>query len=299
MNNEAIPLVSVAIITYNQKEYLRECIESVLSQTYANIEIVVADDASTDGTREMLLDYSNAYPVKFNLQLGDINVGITKNSNRAHFSCKGKYIAWMGGDDLMGSKKIEKQVAFMEKNPRCVICYHNLEVFNSETNKTLYYFNEKNKPRSGGFTKSLKYGVFNGACSTMIRRSHAPKNGFDSRLPVASDWLYWLETLEKGGEIEYINQVLGRYRRHKNNVTLYKENNIPQGFLDHLQTCNIMLFKYPRFNSMIFRRYAYALFHARKHVSDYNGIIRASLKIKISLKAFYALLCYYLIRRRF
>ena len=104
-----MPLVSVAIITYNQKEYLRECIESILEQDYDNIEIVVSDDCSTDGTQEMLKEYDRKYPNKFVLKLSDKNQGITQNSNLAHFACSGKYIAWMGGDDLMLPEKIKKK----------------------------------------------------------------------------------------------------------------------------------------------------------------------------------------------
>ena len=95
------PLVSISIITYNQKEYLKDCIESILIQNYDNIEIVIADDCSTDGSQELLNIYKERYPDKFVLKLAKKNRGITKNSNAAHFACSGKYIFIMGGDDLM------------------------------------------------------------------------------------------------------------------------------------------------------------------------------------------------------
>lgn len=238
MNNQ-LPLVSVAIITYNQKEYLKECIESVLEQDYDNIEIVVADDCSTDGTQQMLKEYDRKYPNKFVLKLSDKNQGITKNSNLAHFACSGKYIAWMGGDDLMLPGKIRKQVEYMEKNPDCTICYHNLDVFQSETNETLYFFNQKIKYK-GNVEVSIKHGVFNGACSTMVRKDKAQKAGFNELLPVASDWLYWVESLHNGGTIDYIDEVLGRYRRHKNNVT-NNQDKITQNQIDHLNTLNYIV----------------------------------------------------------
>jgi glycosyltransferase involved in cell wall biosynthesis len=222
MEVKEIPLVSIAIITYNQKEYLKECIESVLEQDYENIEIVVADDCSTDGTQEMLKGYEEKYPNKFVLKLSDRNQGITKNSNLAHFACKGKYIAWMGGDDLMLPGKIRRQVEYMENNPECTICYHNLDVFQSDTNETLYYFNENNK-YEGDVRVVIKYGTFNGGCSNMVRADKVPKNGFNETLPIASDWLFWCECLLNGGTINYIDEVLGRYRRHQKNITAKKK----------------------------------------------------------------------------
>ncbi|EKO3726157.1 glycosyltransferase [Vibrio metschnikovii] len=248
---DTYPLVSIAIITYNQKEYLRECIESCLAQDYPNFEIVVADDCSTDGTQDMLREYKSAYPSKFILRLSEENQGITPNSNAAHFACSGKYIAWMGGDDLMLPGKLTKQVEFMENNPDCTICYHNLDVFDSKTGKTLYFFNNKLK-LNGNMKTAIRYGTFNGACSNIVRAEKTPEHGFDNRLPVASDWLYWVETLSNGGTIDYIDAVLGKYRRHSNNITR-KEKFVTQNELDHLVSCQIMLAKFPQcFNDIIY-----------------------------------------------
>jgi glycosyltransferase involved in cell wall biosynthesis len=285
------PLVSVAIITYNQKEYLRDCIESVLIQDYSNIEIVIADDASTDGTQQMLVEYEKKNPGKFILHLSNKNQGITANSNLAHFACSGKYIAWMGGDDLMLPGKLSKQVDFMEKNPNCSICYHNLDVFDSKSNKTLYYFN-KNNIHEGDIRKSIRFGTFNGACSTMVRTEKAPKDGFNKTLPVASDWLYWIETLANGGEINYLDDVLGRYRRHENNVTA--DNNcttIKQNKIDHLNTCNIILSKYPQHLSDI--KYAFSnRILALRHKAPYLSILLMSIRVKTHIKALGALVVY-------
>ena len=102
------PLVSVAIITYNQKIFLEECIESILLQTYKNIEIIIADDGSSDGTHQLAQNFQENYPdIKFKLALSKLNFGITNNSNLAFENCSGKYIAWMGGDDLMHPKKLK------------------------------------------------------------------------------------------------------------------------------------------------------------------------------------------------
>ncbi|AVQ87627.1 glycosyl transferase 2 family protein [Plesiomonas shigelloides] len=245
-SNEIKPLVSIAIITYNQKEFLKECIESCLAQDYPNLEIVVADDGSTDGTHDLLNDYDRKYPGKFVLRLSKENQGITKNSNAAHFACTGKYVAWIGGDDLMLPSKISKQVEFMERNPDCTISYHDMDVFDSDSNETIYIQSKRVKPREGGIKLYIKHGVFNGACSSMVRRSKAPESGYNELLPVASDWCYWVDALYNGGEIKYIPEILSRYRRHSKNVTAIKDK-IGQNSLDHLNTCNYIITKYPEY----------------------------------------------------
>ncbi|NOF19497.1 glycosyltransferase [Vibrio cholerae] len=284
------PLVSIAIITYNQKEYLRECIESCLSQDYPNIEIVIADDCSTDGTQAMLRDYERAYQNKFVLRLSEKNQGITPNSNAAHFACSGKYIAWMGGDDLMLPGKITKQVNFMENNPDCTICYHNLDVFDSETDETLYFFNNKLK-FNGNIKTAIRYGTFNGACSNMVRAEKTPVHGYEKSLPVASDWLYWVETLSNGGTIDYIDDVLGRYRRHSNNITR-KENFITQNELDHLVSCQIMLAKFPQYFNDIMFIYSKRILGLR-HKLNYLTCLWRSFCLSPSIKVVFGLGVYF------
>lgn len=291
MNEKQKPLVSIAIITYNQREFLRECIESCLLQDYENTEIVVADDASTDGTQDMLREYDKKYPGKFILRLSEKNQGITKNSNQAHFACSGKYIAWMGGDDLMLPGKITSQVQFMENNMNCAICYHDLIVFDNESGDQLYLFSEKNRPREGGVDTLIKYGTFNGACSSMVRKSMTPISGFDSRLPVASDWLYWIECLGSEGNIRYIDNIFGKYRRNSANVT-NKKKILSQGNIDHLNTCGIIISKFPNFISQAFYAYAMNIRGVRLQTS-YASALWISLKLAPNIKSAVALFLYF------
>jgi len=281
------PLVSVAIVTFNQKNYLRECIESILSQDYNNTEIVVADDCSTDGTTQMLHEYDAKYPGKFVLRLAAQNKGVTINSNEAHFACSGKYIAWMGGDDLMLPGKIAAQVTLMENDCNIVISYHDLNVFDSESNCTLYRFNERNKPKNGGSKVLIKYGSFNGACSTMVRRSATPTCGFDERLPIASDWLYWVQTTYGGGKISYINHIYGKYRRHEGNVTNSKHGPRLQNMQDHLLSCSIILSEMPEFYNEVRCRMAELLIGMRLYRcgEKYNKYLVAASAFSFKPKA--------------
>lgn len=240
------PTVSVAILSYNQRDYLRECIDSILAQDYPDIEIVVADDGSTDGTAAMVEDLAARHPGRFVLELSPVQRGITANANAAHFACTGDYIAWMGGDDLMLPGKIRRQVEVMESNPDCALCYHDLDTFLSGTGERLYLFSERNKPRQGGVRAAIRYGTFNGGCATMVRRSATPERGHDSRIERASDWLYWVETVAPDGRIIYIDEILGRYRRHARNITDSPE--FARSLIeDHILSAIIILKAMPQF----------------------------------------------------
>lgn len=243
------PKVSVAILSYNQKAFLEECIQSVLIQDYPNLEIVIGDDASTDGTQEMLQTLVARYPDLIKVELATTNGGITANSNRCYFACSGEYIAWLGGDDLMLPGKLKKQAEFLEIHQDFAICYHDVEVFDSATGKTLRYFNSGehryNRPYEGGPEKVIQYGTFLAACSVMTRRSACPERGFDVRIPISSDWLFWIETALRG-KVGFFPEVLGRYRRHSKNVT--RENDC---YLERLITLAIVEATYPRFTKYV------------------------------------------------
>ncbi len=273
------PLVSVAIITYNQKEFLREAIESVLNQEYQHTEIVIGDDCSSDGTQDMLRKYSEKYPGRFVLRLAAENLGITPNSNVVHFACTGKYIAWLGGDDLMHKDKLRKQVEYMESHPGCSIVYHNLEVFESSTGKLIRYFNTPKDSYHGDIGVLIKYGTFNGACSNLVRRACTPAGGYNEKLAIASDWLYFIETLDSGGTIDYINEVLGKYRRHDKNVSGSQSEFYRRGIIDHLTTAEILLQRYPQYKKEI--AYRLSTIHRMARRLDYSKNLLASIRYNV------------------
>lgn len=212
-----IPLVSIAIITYNQEEFIEETIESCLNQTYKNIELVIGDDASDDKTVEILLKYKKKYPQKINLILNEKNVGITNNYNKVLSECKGKYICMLGGDDRFLPTKIEKQIKFLEANPHLIFCFHDIRVFEDKTEKTLYFLPNKNKIKNKILDTDLlvQEGTYFGACSVCHKNLSIYCN---KDIKIASDWLNWIE-LSYHGEYGYIEEVLSEYRKHDNNIT--------------------------------------------------------------------------------
>jgi glycosyltransferase involved in cell wall biosynthesis len=292
MDKSSLPLVSIAIITYNHEKFIGEALNSVLGQDYENIEIVVADDGSKDRTPEILRKFERDNPGKLRLILSERNEGITVNSNKAHFACRGKYVAWLGGDDLMLPGKIRKQVKFLEDHPDYYIVYHNLEIFRSETGEILQLFNYRKDKHQGEVELLIKYGTFNGACSTMLRRDKAPLYGFDTELPVASDWFYWIETLRNGGKIGYIDEVLGRYRRHSANVTNKDSEFISQGILDHFKTLEKVRSYEKNYSKEIKFRLS-NLYNIIRN-NDYGPLLRKSLSANIfNIKSWIYFIVYY------
>lgn len=288
------PLVSIAVIAYNQEKVIEDCLNSVLNQTYKNIEIIVSDDASSDNTPTLLKQFKTKYPEIFKINLSNKNLGITKNSNIAQSLCKGKYIAWLGGDDIFFPKKIEKQVNFMESNQNCVLCHHNLELFDSGTGDSLGLMHNKRSKKEGDIKTLIKYGTINGASATMIRSKNIPENGFNELIPVASDWLYWIEALREGGKICYLDEVLGKYRRGNKSVTQISKNSksINQNVIDHLNTSNLLLKDFNEHFDEIRFTYARNIFSLR-HKLKYSETVFLSLRISFKLSRFARLIIYF------
>lgn len=209
----AEPLVSVMVITYNQAHFIRETLDSILSQDYPHLEIVVADDASTDDTPKILEEYAARYPGRVKPILNAANLGITGNSNVALFGCTGDLIAVMGGDDLFLPGKVSKQVEAFHSNPEAVLCFHPVDIFESQSNETIFVTDQHAREDIQSYRDIILKGGIAGASSVMVRPEAIPAGGFDERLPWVSDWQFYIEVALRG-EVIKVNEVLGRYRKH-------------------------------------------------------------------------------------
>lgn len=127
------PLVSIVIPVHNAEEYVREALDSCINQTYTNLEIVVVDDKSEDGTLNILREYEQrdsrvkVLAVEKQNGLGNvINIGIRESN--------GKYIARMDADDIMCPERIEKQARYLESNPNCVAVGGQIDIIDEQGN---------------------------------------------------------------------------------------------------------------------------------------------------------------------
>jgi glycosyltransferase involved in cell wall biosynthesis len=131
------PLVSVLVTPYNQIAYLRQTLDSILAQVCRfDFEIVIGEDCSTDGTRELCLEYAAAWPDKIVLCLNEQNKGLLDNYFDIFLKARGKYLADCGGDDYwLNTDKLQQQVDLLEKHPEVSLVTGNWQLLEQKTGK--------------------------------------------------------------------------------------------------------------------------------------------------------------------
>jgi glycosyltransferase involved in cell wall biosynthesis len=236
------PTVSIIILTYNQINFVHDTLISALEQNYANLKVVVSDDGSSDGTVEVIRQLHSQYPKRLIPLIGNKNIGVTANANRALKSCNSKYIAFQGGDDILLLDKIDKQVDWLESREERVLCGHDVEIFDSVSDKTLGNWSDSHKLRKGKGPKIIaKHGVPFAATSIMVKASVIPPGGFDQRLELASEWKFWIDCLSQNGEFGFVEGVLARYRRSNTSVSM----RVSEMIRDRLIATSLVNYYYP------------------------------------------------------
>lgn len=224
--NKIQPLVSVVVITYNHKNYIKECLDSVLMQeTDFPFEIILGEDDSTDGTREICIEYAEKYPEKIRLFLREEKDKIYINGNKSgRFNllqslkaARGEFIALCDGDDFWISiDKIQKQFDIFKSNEEISFSFTNGEVLNEVSNF-----------RKDNTTITLKSGLVDlnivgknfwvQAASMMFRKKIFDFNDFSMLSPKAfgADYLV-LIICAKNGLLHYSEEKTFCYRIHSN-----------------------------------------------------------------------------------
>ncbi|MDK2678968.1 glycosyltransferase family 2 protein [Vibrio vulnificus] len=119
--------VSICVVTYNQAKYIKKCIDSMINQDATfKYEILVADDASTDGTQDILREYQSKYPELIKIILNESNLGTVNNIKKLYQSAQGEYIAHIDGDDFAFPSKISAQARALDENSDCTMCVHDV-----------------------------------------------------------------------------------------------------------------------------------------------------------------------------
>jgi len=210
---------------YNEERFLAESVDSVLAQSFADFELIIADDGSSDGTAAIARDYAQREPGRVRVLRGERNRGKQFVQNEALAVSRGELIAWLDGDDVMLADKLERQVRALDADPQAAGCTHDAEVFEALGGRVLGRFSQlaNGRPlRSGGVEMWFDPTYRMLPSATMIRSSLRPPAGFDERLTYTNDWLFDIEVFRHGRCIA-IDDVLVRYRRHDANLSAQGE----------------------------------------------------------------------------
>jgi len=220
MNNFDLK-VSVIIPVYNLVDYVEECLRGVLEQvTDFNFEVIVADDASTDGSAEIIKKLVHQYPTKLRALYQEKNQGLVENLKGLLGETQANYIAYLDGDDIALPGKLQAQVDYLDATPSCAICYHESEVFESDSDKVISFYSKDNYnwqyiPTRADISHLIRFGTFLQASAVMFRRHESLHKVIDTRCEIIVDFpMHIANTYFIGGTIDYIDDVLGRYRVH-------------------------------------------------------------------------------------
>ena len=211
MKNFEKPVVSVVIATYNREKYIKRAIESVINQTYKNIELIIIDDGSTDNTGDVVKHYLADSRVRYIYQK---NQGCIDARNNGVVIAKGKYIAILDSDDFWCDKnKIEKQVNFLEKNTEYVIVGGGaIQIDQNGKEVVRYLLPEKDID----IRKVLLVSDALAHVTVLFRRDAWEKvGGYDKKFGF-EDWDLFLK-MGKIGKLYNIQEFFASYSSHQRN----------------------------------------------------------------------------------
>lgn len=211
MNQNSKIKVSVCVVTYNQENYIRDCLESIVSQnTNFNFEVIVSDDCSTDRTAEIIQEYADKYAFIRPI-LRRVNVGAGANYFNVHKLAIGEYVSHCDGDDLFLPGKLQKQADLLDEKPLISMTAHAVKVIDSQE----VIGAAPNLPIIGSVEQLVSLGTYFVHSSVMYRYKCRKKypEGFE-----AVDFYVYIDTAING-PVYLDKSVLGCYRKHGGGVS--------------------------------------------------------------------------------
>ena len=215
-NNFRLPLVSIVVIAYNSEDFIVETLESIKSQTYTNIEIIVADDCSLDKTKAIadrwLFDNKNRF-VAAKVVVNEKNLGVAANCNNGIKHARGDWVKIIAGDDLLECDAVSCYIEFFTNNPEAKVVLANLTFFGDKSG--IGYRNEEFGQLSVNsqliYLLTHRNPVF-GPSGMAHRETILKLGGYDERVPMLEDFPMSLRFLSNGVKIFILDKQLVRYR---------------------------------------------------------------------------------------
>lgn len=226
-----LPLVSVVIPCYNHEKFIQDCIQSVIEQTYQNIELIIIDDGSSDGSVSKIEEMISLCKERFiNFEFRHrSNQGLSSTLNEALEWCQGDYYSTIASDDILLAEKIENQIVYLEENMDYVAVFGGVNLID-QNSKFIKKIIPRDKELSFQNIILSNYAIL--APTQLIRMTALlsfGSNPYPKHLKI-EDWYMWLK-LAQIGKMKNIQQVFVNYRQHNSN-TSKKLAIIQQGRID-------------------------------------------------------------------
>jgi teichuronic acid biosynthesis glycosyltransferase TuaG len=210
-------LVSVIMGAYNHEKYVAEAIESVLGQTMPDFELIIVDDASTDGTPQIIKRYQQK-DSRVKAFFNQKNMGIASTANQCLNNANGEYLTFIGSDDLWVKTKLERQLRILKEHSDLLV-WSEGEIVNGEGESTKKTFTEMHlaskKRKMGNIFLELIEDNFIFGQSLMFRKEHL-KNQFSTSLKYLSDYQFMVDLAFKH-DFFFVSEPLAKYRIHGDN----------------------------------------------------------------------------------
>lgn len=212
------PQISVVIPTYNRANLLSRSIQSVLNQTYEDFEIIVVDDASSDGTEEIIKHFDDQ---RIKYIRHEENRGAAAARNTGIRYSRSNYIGFLDDDDEWAPVKLERQIQHLEKHCQADVVYTGMSVCDSERGKI---FGILLPEKSGSIFSDLLVDNCVGTTSSVLMRKECLENEnlFDEEMPSCQDWDMWLN-LSRFCVFDFVKEPLTIYHIHKKRISTSDE----------------------------------------------------------------------------
>ena len=253
----SFPLFSVIIPCYNQGQYLRETVQSVIASTYTDIEIIIVDDGSKDNSHEVATELIQAHKTRDIHYVHQNNSGPSKARNHGIRLAKGKYILPLDADDRIAPNYISEAVTVLENTPGVKLVYCEAEKFEGKTGHW------KLRP----FSLDLLARDNMIFVSGIFRKSDWEKcGGFDENMIWGrEDWEFWISLLKSGGEVVKLPFVGFYYR--------VKANSRRKGMTSERKK-KIIAYINHKHKDFIYARLNGPLRFQRTHSKKYNSVLQ-------------------------
>lgn len=280
---QASPLVSIIVANYNNEQFIEECLESIMSQSYENIEIIVCDDNSTDNSKEILEKYNEQYN-NISIAYNEQNKGVSYTRDRAIKISKGEYITTLDSDDIyFHQQKIENEMKlilfYKEQFNRDICAYSNTA--NIDLKSQFVGTSTPARARKEGdvFIDILSRSCFIPRDFIFKKSYYADLDGFNQQLTIFEDWDFKIRLASKLS-FYYTSEFGTGYRLHNYGLSsIHKQGKklevLMEIFEKYFHLCSS--YKNKTLLIILFQRFLLTRFDQKNHIENYIDGLNKSL----------------------